>query len=260
VQEPLVTAVIPLHNHRSWVTDAVNSVAAQDYPNKRIVVVDDGSSDGSADAVLSLLEKPAAGVLKTLAGTPKGWQGKLKGHEVSLLLVRYEQAGGPSFARNRGMEAGWEGTRYFAFLDSDDLYMPGKISKSVNVFERGQGAFAVVYSDYDTLREDGLRLRQFKEPYSRRRLLEECLPNCDSLISAKAIEQVDGFDETLRCCEDLDLWLRLSEHFLLAHVPESLLTIRVGLHSSTTTVPSETWRRCYARVFEKLRERACATT
>jgi glycosyltransferase involved in cell wall biosynthesis len=255
VPQPLVTAVVPLHNHADWVRDAVWSVAKQDYPRKRMVVVDDGSTDGGHRRVLGLL----GGTAVPQTSKPENselWCGDLNGTE--LFLLRYETAHGPSFARNRGMELLPCETPddLFAFLDSDDYYQPGKISKSVAEFARYPGKVGVVYSDYDTLRPDGLRLRQFKEPFTRERMLVECLPNCDSLISARAIADCDGFDEDLRVCEDLDLWLRISEKYLVTHLPESLVTIRVGQHSSTATVRNETWQANYRRVFEKLRERS----
>ncbi len=246
-----VTAVIPVHNHAGWCMDAVRSVAEQDHRPLRIVVVDDGSTDGSAEVVLGALSNVRC---PEVQGEPKVWMGMLAEHGVSVMVQSFAQARGPAFARNWGVRVSRDGTDYFAFLDSDDYYHPGKISLSVRKFLDDERV-AVVYSDYDTLRPDGLRLRQYKEPFSRRRLLQECLVNCDSLISAAAIDAVGGMDESLRVCEDYDWWLRISERFLAVHVPESLLTIRVGSHSSSSTVRSETWKACYGRVFEKLKER-----
>lgn len=244
-----VTAVIPCHNHAKWVSDAITSVATQDYQEKRIVVVDDGSKDGSSDVVYRMLRnaKPIES-----PDASRRWIGTLRDGGVELLLAKYEQASGPSAARNRGMEAFYDDTDIFALLDSDDIYEPGKISKSVEVFNEHIG---VVYSDYDTLHPNGVRIREYKEPYSRRRLMADCIVNCDSLVSKKAIEFTNGFDETLRVCEDYDHWLRISERLLLFHIPESLVTIRAGDHSSTATVNQEVWSRCYARVFEKVKQR-----
>lgn len=253
MSQPQVTVVIPVHDHMDWVFEAVESAARQDYRPLRIVVVDDGSTDGSADAVARQLYRPKG---PSQQGEPWACLGQLTKWKVDVLVHRFKDARGPSFARNWGMKAAWEGTDVFAFLDSDDLYEPGKISKSVARFLDAPGLVGAVYSDYDTLRPDGLRVREWKEPYSRQRLLQECIVNCDSLVSKEAIDAVGGFDDTLRVVEDYDLWLRLSEKFLISHVPESLVTVRVGEHSSTSRVQTETWRRCYARVFEKLRERA----
>lgn len=259
MSQPLVTAVIPLHNHRDWVRDAVQSVATQDYPRKRIVVVDDGSTDRGHHVVLDGLTDPKIRLAEH-RDDRQFVTGTWADTGVETYVLRFPEAHGPAFARNRGMELlpCETGDDLFAFLDSDDVYEPGKIAKSVAEFARYPGRVGVVYSDYDTLRPDGLRLRQFKEPFTRERMLVECLPNCDSLISARAVAEVDGFDEDLRVCEDLDFWLRVSEKYLVSHLPESLVTIRVGQHSSTSTVRSEVWQACYRKVMEKARQRAQA--
>lgn len=248
-----VTAVIPVHNHCLWVNDAIDSVARQDYPDKRISVVDDGSTDSSFDSVVKRLYKPQGrqyenGVVQVL--------GKLMHTDVLMMVSRLPKAGGPAAARNFGINVGWEDTDVFALLDSDDMYEPGKISKSMEVFKDAPDQVGVVYSDFDTLNPDGLRLRQWKEPFSRERLVRECLVNCDSLVSKKALEACGLFDETLRVCEDYDLWLRISERFVLVHIPESLVQIRVGPHSSSSSVAKPLWEENYRRVMMKAQARA----
>lgn len=248
----LVTGVIPVHNHAHWVNDAVDSMALQTYRPLRIVVVDDGSSDGSTDAVVGRLN----GVRSIPKNDePKTYVGKHRCGDVDVMVLQFSQGHGPSFARNFGIRVGWEGTDVFAFLDSDDVYEPGKIARSVAKFQAAPDHLGVVYTDFDTIRPDGLRFRQHKEPFGRQRLLQECLVNCDSLISKKALEGCGLFDESLRVCEDYDLWLRISEKFMITHIPESLVTIRVGDHSSTSRIQTDVWKACYARVFQKLQER-----
>lgn len=254
-KHPVVTAIIPCHNHERWVWSAVESVAKQEYPC-RIVVVDDGSSDFSHQQIVSRIYKPSQGTANGLDGSPTAWLGRLKdyGHDVAVL--RYEKANGPSSARNAGMKFAWDETDIFALLDSDDFYEQGKLSLSVAKFLESD-AVGVVYSDYDTLNIDtGVRIREYKEPYDRFRLMRECIVNCDSLVSKKAIETVGGFDPMLRCAEDWDMWLRISESFMLSHIPQQLVTLRVGSHSSTANVKSEVWQACWRRVMEKLQQRS----
>lgn len=248
---PLVTAIIPCHNHVAWVEDAVMSIVNQDYTNKRLIVLDDGSTDGSADKVLSLL---------TVRETRTGAEGLIQHfgqiNDMEAMLVIIPKAHGPSFARNLGIKIGFTDTDIFAFLDSDDIYHSQKISKSIEQFMKAPKHVAVVYSDFSTFNpETGLWIRQYKEPFDRNRLLHECIINCDSLVSKHAIEVCGGFDESLRVCEDYDLWLRITETFLAFHLAEDLVSIRVGSHSSTDTVKKDLWNQCFRRVFEKLRER-----
>lgn len=251
---PRVGCVIPCHNHRQWVGDAVRSVVGQDYPREqlRVIVVDAASEDGSFH------------YLRQLTNTDQGsdnnhFTGELDG--VVVEGVRLPEASGPSVGRNTGIKTLWEWAEIFAFLDSDDQYLPQKINQSVEVLTRGWGPVGGVYSDYLTLHEDGTTYHQFKEPYGRFRLLEECLANCDSLVPKYALNKIRSpegwwFNPTLRVTEDFDLWLRLSESFILWHLAEPLVVIRVGEHSSSSSVSQEVWRDCWQRSCGEARRRA----
>lgn len=249
---PLVTAVVPCHNHQNWVGEALDSLLAQDYPKDRlrIIVVDDGSTDKSVDMVRARLPKPdiyAAPGIEQYSGVLDG---------VALMHVATEKARGPAAARNLGIRIGKD-TELYALLDSDDIYKPRKISRSVEEYLKNPQHIAVVYSDYETFSGiNSWRLPQYKEPYSRERLLHECIVNCDSIISKKALEEVGLFCEELRTVEDYDLWLRISEKYMMVHIPEILLSIRVGAHSSSSTVTKERWQQNYQKVAERVKDRS----
>ena len=240
--KPFVTAVLPLHNHACWVQDAIWSVVRQGYRPLQIVVVNDGSTDDSRDKVLALMKSPKQ-LNNVFLGTVE---------DLKIALLDYPAARGPSFARNQGIKYAWPETDIFALLDADDLYEQGKISKSVAKLCQSE-LIGMVYTDYDTLNPQGLRLRQYKEPYSRERLMADCHINCDSLVKKKAFDDVGLFDESLRVCEDFHMWARLTERYVAAHIAESLLTIRVGEHSSSSTVSKETWQKCYQKVMDVFR-------
>lgn len=247
----LVTAVIPTHNHEAWVQDSILSIINQTYKNLRLIVVDDGSTDKSFNKALELLETPNQ--VKVEQPEPQQvWTGNIKG--IPTILSSFKEARGPSFARNYGIKCGCEGTDLFALLDSDDLYHPEKIEKSVKIYEEHPKFIGIIYSDYHTFNEAG-RYRQFKEPYSRERLMSECIINCDSVFAKWVFEKVGFFDEDLRTCEDYDMYMRASEVCIPVHIPESLIDIRVGTHSSSSNVSKENWQKNYKRVFEKLKER-----
>ncbi len=251
---PMVTAIIPLHNHFLWIMDAVKSIEIQDYQNKRLVVIDDGSTDSGHMVLVSQLQQLTSGVVDEMEFKPKYWTGHLENSIMPIYVLRYKEARGPSFARNRGMELLSGDSDIYAFLDSDDLYEQGKITKSVNIFLEYPEVGAV-YSDYTTFRNDGIEIREFKEPFSCERLLQDCIVNCDSLVKKDIIKICGGFDQEMRVCEDYDLWMRISEKFPIFHIAESLVRIRTGNHSASTVVSKQTWENNYRRVFEKLRER-----
>jgi glycosyltransferase involved in cell wall biosynthesis len=247
--------VIPCHNHHKWVQDALASIANQKYPqsNLRLMVVDDGSTDDSHLRVTEYMTTIGSDVVH-----PDGVQqicGTLQ--NMPLILMRRPKAGGPSVARNLGILVGNDGTDIFAFLDSDDTYDPFKIPRSVETFVKSE-KIGAVYSDYTTLDENGLLIREYKEPFSRDRLMRECIVNCDSMVLKAAIDQCGGFDEEMRVCEDYDLWMRISERFVVSHIPESLVTIRVGSHSSTANVKPEIWQQNWRRITQKTQQRAAS--
>lgn len=237
-----VTGIIPVFNHERWVNQAIDSMLKQTRPPERLVIVDDASTDGSFDAVLRRLKNPH--------NCDRYIQGTIFPYKTEIRLTRLSENGGPALSRNIGIELGE--ADIYAFLDSDDLYLPTKIERSLPKFDNP--AVGVVYSDYYTFNDNGLELKNFKEPFSAK-LFSECIVNCDSLVHRRVFEQCGNFDESLRCVEDFDLWIRIAEKYLITHVPEILLKIRVGEHSSSFTVNKTVWEGCYRRVFEKRRLR-----
>ena len=135
-----------------------------------------------------------------------------------------------------------------------------KISECINVFVKGGEAIGVVYADYDTLHTStGKIIREYKEPFSRKRLIQECIVHSGSLISKQALEMVledtGYYDNTMRTCEDYDLWMRISENFIIAHVPKSLTRVRVTGDNSSFIVNQEVWQKNWTRVMQKMQAR-----
>lgn len=227
-----IAGVIPTHNHRQWVLAALESMALQ--PVCGVVVVDDGSSDGTAEYLRPHL-------------------GRLEGaHGIPFLFHRHESPRGPAAARNAGAAlANRWGPEAYAFLDSDDFYAPDKVRASAAVLARHGRSVGVVYSDYVTFNPDepGLTHPQYKRSFDQALLLRECIINCDSVVAREAFEFAGGFPEELRVCEDYCLWLKITRKYLAHHIAMPLVTIRVGRHSSSATVPTPAWNECYARAF-----------
>src|SRR3954468_5593366 len=112
--QPLVSVIIPLYNHERFVAQAIRSVWAQTYPHLELIVIDDGSTDGSSAVVERELE----------SGPPRPTR-----------FLRQPNSGAHE-AMNRGVTLA-KG-KYVAFLNSDDLYHPDRIETLVEAAERGQ--------------------------------------------------------------------------------------------------------------------------
>jgi glycosyltransferase involved in cell wall biosynthesis len=185
--------------------EAVRSVLDQrDVPDEvEIVVVDDGSTDNTGE------------VLETLAG-------KIK-------CVRQERSG-VSAARNLGISS--SSGEWIAFLDSDDLWLPGKLRAQMNFFSDHPGMF-LCQTDEIWIR-NGRRINPRK--YHRKPsghcfplLLERCLVSPSAAVVHRSLfDSVGLFDETLPACEDYDLWLRIGCRFPIGLVETPLVVKRGG--------------------------------
>ena len=199
-----VDVVIPVRNGARTILTTLASVVGQTTLPRRIIVVDDGSTDDTANTVASISNK-----LVQLIKTP---------------------AIGVSHARNTGIEA--SRAEFIAFLDADDRWHPDKLRRQLQVFA-GNPEVAVVYCGYALLRPSGTTV-ETQGPTLRgfvfNRLLAGRFGGNSSCIVVRreALLHVGGYDESVSYSEDGDLHLRLSHHYkfdfardILAYVIEN---------------------------------------
>lgn len=248
-----VTILIANYNDQEYIDRCIESAINQDYPGRlNICIVDDGSTDNSWEIIQSYFAEKEGDLLQ------KNNAGRFG--NTSLIAIKSEN-GGPSSARNLGIEQTIEHTDIYAILDSDDEMYENKISSCVDLFHKGEGMIGVVYADYDTINvQTGKIIREFKEPYSRKKLIRECIVHSGALILKEALQDVledtGYYDETMRTCEDYDLWMRISERYIIAHVPKSLTKVRVTGDNSSFIVNQDVWQKNWAKVIEKMQQRA----
>jgi glycosyltransferase involved in cell wall biosynthesis len=196
----MVSAIITTYNRRPFIREAIESVLSQDYKLKEIIVVDDGSEDGTEE-------------------------------EVKKYPVKYvwKENGGISSARNLGIKISVG--EYIAFLDVDDLWTRKKISTQVAEMERS--GYEVSYTDEIWIR-NGKRVNQKKKhrKYSGF-IYERCLPLCiispsSAVIRRKIFDEVGLFDESLPVCEDYDMWLRITARYPVLFIEKPLIVKRGG--------------------------------
>lgn len=181
---PLVTTVIPAYNCEKYVGKAIDSILAQTYRPVEIIVVDDGSTDGTHDV--------------------------LSGFGAKVRVLEREN-GGPSAARNAGIAAASGGL--IAFLDADDLWKPNKLSLQVPLFEDKE--VGLVYSNFDYINEKGNLIRTRLGRWHRgnifRAIMKYGIVWTGTVVARKSVlHQTGGFDESMPVCEDWDMWLRIS--------------------------------------------------
>jgi glycosyltransferase involved in cell wall biosynthesis len=218
VSSPRVSVVIPTFNRKAVLLDSIASVQRQSFADLEILVCDDGSTDGSAQAVEAL-----AAVDKRVRWVPGA------------------HCGFPGEVRNRGIRAARG--EWIAFQDSDDLWVADKLEKQLAVAEADRGA-QFIYSHAAGLRPDGRTTRMTPFRVQRQGRVFDTLM-LYSIIYAQTVvvrrsllERVGLFDETmgLRIGEDYELFLRLAAAAPFHFVDEELVIYRVQADSISADV------------------------
>ena len=206
-----IDVVIPVYNGQDYILQALHSIEQQTYAPSKIIVVDDGSTDKTPDIVT-------------------GYRSKLP-----IEYIR-KRNGGLSSARNAGIAHST--SKYIAFLDADDEWMPNKLTKQLNVFiNTNYENLGAVYSKYRIIDSNGELTHKhyvFEPDPSIRgniyaRLFEAnkiAGSGSGVLVRRDCFDDVGLFDETLHACEDWDMWLRLASRYEFDFVPEVLVKIR----------------------------------
>jgi glycosyltransferase involved in cell wall biosynthesis len=200
---PLVSVVIATYNMAAYLPLAVKSALDQTYRNLEILIVDDGSTDRTAEAVAPFLADSR---------------------------VRYlmQKNGGQAVAKNRGIRDSTG--EYVAFLDADDLWTPDKLEVQIPLFAASP-AVGVVYSAFAYIDEKGDRLPDIPLKLHRGRvsgplLIFNFVGFGTSVVKRECFERLGTFNENLGMGIDYDLWLRFSTRYEFDYIDRPLLYYR----------------------------------
>ena len=199
----LVSVIIPNFNHAQYLGEAIRSVLDQEYRHFEIVVVDDGSTDNSRKVVAQF------------------------GDQVRYI---WQENQGLSAARNTGITAA-KGA-YIGLLDADDMYEPDFLSSLVSVLEANPGADGIYcgYRFVDHLNNPLPQVEARLIPHGQlfQALLDgNFLVPESMLVRRHCYENVGLFDETLRACEDWDMWLRITSRHKIIGTSQVLTRHRI---------------------------------
>ncbi len=194
-----ISVVIPSFNRAAPLQRALQSVVEQRSPVDEIIVVDDGSTDGSAERIT-----------RRFSG---------------IRLIRQPNLG-VSAARNRGIAAARH--EWIALLDSDDSWQADKTER-LRATALSRPGYELYHSD-----EIWVRRGQRVNPMHKHRksggwIFRDCLPRCvispsAAVIRKSTLESLGLFDEALPACEDYDLWLRLCHRYPVCYIDRPLIT------------------------------------
>jgi glycosyltransferase involved in cell wall biosynthesis len=220
---PSVSIVTPVYNAARWLPETLATVRAQTFSDWEHILVDDGSSDDS----LAIVEEAAAA-------------------DARVRLLRMPQNSGPSAARNQALDSARG--RYIAFLDADDLWLPEKLSCSVNwMMAKG---YAFIYHDYRHISHDGNRVGALvvgPEELNLRTLHTRRGAGCLSVVLDSEVIQSFRFPHACNYLhEDFCAWLDLVQQGYIGHrLPVDLGRYRLSAQSRSAnklTAALQTWK------------------
>ncbi len=206
---PEVSVVIPTYNRVQFIERCVCSVLQQTYRDLEVIVVDDGSNDGT-DIRLN----------------------NLKRNDSRLHFLRHDKNRGAQAARNTGIHAARG--KYIAFLDSDNEWMPDKLERQLPLFENNNSQIGVVYSGFTWQYSDGRPSREQMACFRGniyKIALRKWIADTSTLIVRKNVLYMCGrFDERIRSYQEWDFCIRLAKHVEFDFVNEPLVIYHVHEH------------------------------
>ncbi len=227
-EKPLVSVVVPAFNRAAAIGDCLRSVQVQTYQNWEVIVVDDGSVDGTAEVVTQLGAK-----------------------DSRIRLLRQDHNRGAQAARNAGIRAARG--EWIAFLDSDDLFLPCSLERRLEVAIRER--VSVVHSACNIVEADG-RMKPYGIPsmagQAYRTLLQREGPVFPGLfVSKRALETIDYLDERIVAFQEWDTAIRLAKYYSFGF--EAKPTFIYDRRNSSNAMSRDMLRggRGYEQVFHK---------
>ena len=230
---PLVSIIMPVYNMENFITEAIESILIQNYMNFELIVVDDGSTDNTKDAVLSF--------------------------EDPRIKYFYKENGGPYTARNLGMKKA--SGDFIIPLDADDMMTPDFISSHLKEFEKFPDADLIYCDDY-LIDISGKPTRIIERPeYTDRKHLIRDLFHCGfpvvpfrTCIRKSVFDKIGLFDDSFRNSMDYDMIRLFVRHGLKARHLKAPLYLRRMLPDSVSRKPSHEGARANFEVLKRFTE------
>lgn len=206
--EPSVSVVIPTHNRRNQVAEAVASALAQTMSPREVLVIDDCSTDDTIDHLRSTF-----------------------GTDTRVRVISQPVNAGACVARNAGIAAA--NGDWIAFLDSDDLWEPGKLKAQMNALSEASGYVASFCGM--TAYRNGAALHDLvpPEPFDVSKLFvfNSLGSTSAAIVRADVLRAIGGFDPGMPSCQDWDLYLRVASTGPVSIVARSLVLYNEGDHA-----------------------------
>jgi len=201
--QPFFSIIIPTYNRRVFLKKAIDSVLCQSFNDFEIIIVDDGSNDGTRDLILS--------------------------YDDARIRCVYQDNHGVAYTRNVGLTQ--SSGSFIAFLDSDDWWHEDKLKTAAEYINR-YPEINIFHTEEVWYRNGELLAQKSKHKKPTGYVYKNALPLCCISISTAVInktvfDKIGIFDEALTACEDYDFWLRATNTYEVMLIPE-FLTLKDG--------------------------------
>jgi len=214
---PEVSVILPAYNGEKFIKETLESLLAQTFSDLEVVVVDDGSTDTTAEIVKSFMDSRL-----------RGNDGA--GGDSRIRYFHKGNSGNQAIPRNFGIKKA-QG-KYIAFCDQDDIWYPDKLERQMKVI--GGKDLGLVVTSADIIDEKGKKtgVRYVPEGHmdsaeSFSLLLEEdFITACSVLIPKQVLDDIGGLEESLKGNDDYELWLRISRKYGIYGIGEALCAWR----------------------------------
>ncbi|ANU10186.1 glycosyl transferase family 2 [Planococcus antarcticus DSM 14505] len=195
-----VSVIIPTYNRSELLKKAVKSLENQSHQNFEIIIIDDFSTDDTAEVVQEM-------------------------QDDRIIYLKHDTNKGGSEARNTGIKMATG--RFIGFLDSDDQWLPDKLEKQLQLFA-DRPDVGVIYTGVQVVNENNQPTRKIIPEYQGNILSNLFESNCidttsSVLVKKEVLDQVQGFDAGLPSCQDWDLYIRLAQVTKFDYVKESMV-------------------------------------
>lgn len=238
-ESPIVSIIVPTYNRAEVLGRALQSLAMQTFRDFEILLIDDGSTDGTKTAVDMFLEQNPT---------------------IPLFYIRLDRNRGAAYARNEGVRRA-RGS-FIAFQDSDDRWHPEKLEKQILHFRRVSEKIGVVYcallrigAEKEYMVPD--RTIPVKEGDVMKVLVQGNFIPLPAAVVRKECFTIAGlFDEDLPCLQDWELWLRIAQTYHFHYLDETLVfsyfsSDSICLHSHNLTVALQHILKKHVKIFSR---------
>lgn len=216
---PKVSILIPVYNGSNYIKNAIESAINQTYQDIEIIVINDGSTDGRKTRKIV----------------------ELFGNKIRYIE---KENGGVASALNLGIK---EATgEYISWLSHDDLYLPNKVEKEIEILEKLENKNTIIFSNFELIDENGITFTKtdFIKDIENERFCQGIYPvlkgavnGCTTLIPKICFKDVGYFKEELRTTNDYEMWIRLFDKYPSYFIEERLIKYRIHSNQDTNKNP-----------------------